>query len=45
MLVQQILNSKANATVFTIAPGTSVGQAASVLAERRIRRGCGLARR
>lgn len=36
MLVQQILKSKANDGVFTIKPGTSVADAASVLSNNRI---------
>ncbi|WP_322866150.1 CBS domain-containing protein [Aquicoccus sp. G2-2] len=36
MLVHQILKSKGDARVITIAPGTSVAEAAQILAERRI---------
>ena len=36
MLVQQILKSKPDAAVITIAPGTTLADAARVLAERRI---------
>ncbi|AKO97125.1 MAG: CBS domain-containing protein [Marinovum algicola] len=36
MLVQQILKSKADATVFTVPPGTLVSEAAEILAEKRI---------
>jgi CBS domain-containing protein len=36
MLVQQILKSKSDDGVVTIPPGTSVGAAASMLAQRRI---------
>ena len=36
MIVQQILQSKGNQGVITITPDTSVAEAASVLAERRI---------
>jgi CBS domain-containing protein len=36
VLVQQILNSKSGGIVVTIAPGSSVGQAATVLAEHKI---------
>ncbi|MFA5538511.1 MAG: CBS domain-containing protein [Gemmobacter sp.] len=36
MLVQQILKSKASEEVFTIAPGSSVREAAGVLSSRRI---------
>jgi CBS domain-containing protein len=38
MLVQQILASKASATVMTIAPGLSVAEAATELSQKRI--GC-----
>ncbi|MDQ2089022.1 CBS domain-containing protein [Marimonas arenosa] len=36
MLVHQILKSKGDARVITVAPGTSVAEAAQILAERRI---------
>ncbi|WP_323765544.1 CBS domain-containing protein [Marinovum sp.] len=36
MLVQQILKSKADATVFTVKPGTPVSEAVAILAEKRI---------
>lgn len=36
MLVQQILKDKAEGAVVTIAPGSSVGEAAKVLSARRI---------
>ena len=36
MLVQQILKSKPSAEVFTVVPGTSVGDAAKILADKRI---------
>lgn len=36
MLVQQILNSKPEAAVITIMPGTTLADAARVLAQRRI---------
>lgn len=36
MLVHQILKSKADEKVFTVAPGTLVSEAAKILAERRI---------
>ncbi|MDU8929173.1 CBS domain-containing protein [Alisedimentitalea sp. MJ-SS2] len=36
MLVHQILKSKGDARVITVAPGTSVSEAAQILAERRI---------
>lgn len=36
MLVHQILKSKGDTRVITVAPGTSVAEAAQILAERRI---------
>jgi CBS domain-containing protein len=36
MLVQQILNAKSESGVVTIRPGTTLGEAAHLLAERRI---------
>ncbi|MCR9114307.1 MAG: CBS domain-containing protein [Rhodobacteraceae bacterium] len=36
MLVQQILKSKGDSGVITVAPGTKVSEAAQILAERRI---------
>lgn len=36
MLVQQILKSKGDSGVITVAPGTKVAEAAQILAERRI---------
>ncbi len=36
MLVKQILQAKGNSAVITIKPGTSVREAADILAERRI---------
>ena len=36
MLVQQILKSKGDETVVTVAPGTSVAAAAEILSKRRI---------
>lgn len=36
MLVHQILKSKGDARVITVAPGTSIAEAAQILAERRI---------
>ncbi|MEZ5714416.1 MAG: CBS domain-containing protein [Paracoccaceae bacterium] len=36
MLVHQILSSKGDARVITVTPGTSVAEAAQILAERRI---------
>ncbi|WP_372612189.1 CBS domain-containing protein [Aquicoccus sp.] len=36
MLVHQILKSKGDTSVITVAPGTSVAEAAQILAERRI---------
>lgn len=36
MQVQQILKSKATEGVFTVAPGTSLAEAARILAEKRI---------
>ncbi|WP_417523962.1 CBS domain-containing protein [Marinovum sp.] len=36
MLVQQILKSKADTTVFTVSPGTLVSEAVAILAEKRI---------
>lgn len=36
MLVQQILKSKADTTVFTVSPDTLVSEAVAILAEKRI---------
>ncbi|WP_099823953.1 CBS domain-containing protein [Oceaniglobus indicus] len=36
MLVQQILNGKPDSSVFTLAPGTSVAEAAKLLSDKRI---------